>query len=120
MSHLTGIAFESPEVTLAKLRERLRSMSDEELIKFGKQIRALSGSRVSPTPDPWKEQLEMAREEWRRRHRRTCRCATEANVSTSEHMNDETHAQNDSTTEKVATNSKAKQAQFRVLAKFLV
>jgi len=29
------------EVSLAKLRERLRLMTDEELIKFGKQVRAL-------------------------------------------------------------------------------
>jgi hypothetical protein len=38
MSHLKGIAFESEEVTLQKLRERLRQMSDEELIKFGKLV----------------------------------------------------------------------------------
>lgn len=36
MSYLKGIAFESGETQLAKLRERLRKMSDEELIKFGK------------------------------------------------------------------------------------
>ena len=36
MSHLKSIAFESEEVSLQKLRERLRLMSDEELIKFGK------------------------------------------------------------------------------------
>ena len=34
MSHLKVIAFESPEVQLQKLRERLRLMSDEELVKF--------------------------------------------------------------------------------------
>jgi len=38
MSHLKGIAFESSEVHLQKLRERLRLMSDEELIRFGKQV----------------------------------------------------------------------------------
>ena len=63
-----GIAFESPEVQLQKLRERLCQMSDEELIKFGKQVRALSAPRVSVTPDPWPAQLEEARAEWRRRH----------------------------------------------------
>jgi hypothetical protein len=68
MSHLKGIAFESEEVTLQKLRERLRQMSDEELIKFGKLVRGLSTPRVSVTPDPWKAQLEEARAEWRRRH----------------------------------------------------
>jgi len=68
MSHLKGIAFESEEVSLAKLQERLRQMSDEELIKFGKQECALSAPRVGVTPDPWKLQLQLAREEWRRRH----------------------------------------------------
>ena len=63
-----SIAFESEEVQLQKLRERLRKMSDEELIKFGKDVRKLSEPRVSVTPDPWKAQLEEARAEWRRRH----------------------------------------------------
>ena len=68
MSHLKGIAFESEESQLRKLRERLRQMSDEELIKFGKTVRALSAPRVGVSPDPWKVQLELARAEWRRRH----------------------------------------------------
>jgi hypothetical protein len=63
-----SIAFESDEVQLQKLRERLRTMTDDELIKFGKQVRALSEPRVSITPDPWKVQLEEAKAEWRRRH----------------------------------------------------
>jgi hypothetical protein len=72
VSHLIGIGFESPEVTLAKLRERLRKMSDEELIEFGKLVRDLCyPPRVSPTPNPFLEQLETAREEWRRRHLKT-------------------------------------------------
>jgi len=50
MSHLKSIAFESEEVNLQKLRERLGQMSDEELIKFGKQVRALSAPRVGITP----------------------------------------------------------------------
>ena len=37
-----SIAFESEEVRSQKLRERLRKMSDEELIKFGKDARKLS------------------------------------------------------------------------------
>ena len=57
-----SIAFESEEVTLQKLRERLRQMSDEELIKFGKMVRGLSAPRVGVTPDPWKMQLQEARE----------------------------------------------------------
>ena len=62
MSHLKGIAFESDEVQLAKLRERLRKMTDEELIRFGKTVRGLSAPRVSVTPDPWRVQLQMARD----------------------------------------------------------
>jgi len=63
-----SIAFESEEVQLQKLRERLRLMSDEELVKFGKMVRGLSEPRVGVTPDPWNAQLEEARAEWRRRH----------------------------------------------------
>src|SRR5215469_15631483 len=61
MSHLKGIAFQSDETHLEKLRERLRQMPDDELIKFGKQVSALSPPRVGVTPDPWKVQLEEAR-----------------------------------------------------------
>jgi hypothetical protein len=63
-----SIAFEPEEVQLQKLRERLREMSDDDLIKFAKIVRSLSEPRVSVTPDPWKAQLEEARAEWRRRH----------------------------------------------------
>ena len=62
-----SIAFESSEVELQKLRERLRLMSDEELVKFGKMVRGLTEPRVSVMPDTWKEQLQEARAEWRRR-----------------------------------------------------
>ena len=47
-----SIAIESEEVQLQKLLERLRQMSDDELIKFGKDVRKLSARRVSVTPDP--------------------------------------------------------------------
>ena len=63
-----SIAFDSSEVQLQKMRERLRLMSDEELIKFGRMVRGLSEPRVDVTPDPWKAQLQEARAEWRRRH----------------------------------------------------
>ena len=63
-----SIAIEFSEVELQKLRERLRLMSDSELIKFGKLVRGLSEPRVGVTPDPWKAQLKEARAEWRRRH----------------------------------------------------
>ena len=49
-------------------RERLRQMSEEELVKFGKTDRGLSAPRVGVTPDPWKAQLQEALAEWRRRH----------------------------------------------------
>jgi len=59
LSHLKGIAFESPEVQLQR-RERLRQMSDEELVKFGKMVRGLTEPRVSVMLDTWKEQLQEA------------------------------------------------------------
>jgi hypothetical protein len=36
------IGFESDEAILQKLRERLRSMTDQELIRFGKEVRRLA------------------------------------------------------------------------------
>ena len=60
-----SIAFESSEVQLQKLRERLRLMSDDDLVKFGKMARGLRGPRASVTRDPWKLQLQEARTEWR-------------------------------------------------------
>jgi hypothetical protein len=62
-----SIAFECDEVHFQKLRERLRQMTDEELVRFEKTVRALSEPRASVKPDPWKAQLEEARTEWRRR-----------------------------------------------------
>ena len=44
-----SIAFESEEVQLQKLRERLRLMSDGELVKFGEQVRGLSELRAGVT-----------------------------------------------------------------------
>jgi hypothetical protein len=37
-----SISFESEEIILKKLRERLRRMTDEELIRFGKEVRRLA------------------------------------------------------------------------------
>ena len=37
-----AISFQSDEEVLRKLRERLRKMTDEELIKFGKEVRTLA------------------------------------------------------------------------------
>jgi len=55
------IGFESDEEILQKLRERLRSMTDEELIKFGKDARKLA-------ENPFQKQLEEARQEWKPRN----------------------------------------------------
>ena len=54
------IGFESEEVILEKLRARLRRMTDEELIRFGKDVRRLADN-------PFQRQLEEARKEWKRR-----------------------------------------------------
>ena len=54
------IGFESDEAILQKLRERLRRMTDKELIKFGRDVRKLA-------ENPFQKQLEEARAEWKRR-----------------------------------------------------
>lgn len=57
-----SISFDSDEIALQKLRERLRRMTDEELIRFGKDVRRLA-------ENPFQKQLEEARAEWKRRKR---------------------------------------------------
>jgi hypothetical protein len=57
-----AISFQSDEEVLQKLRERLSKMSDQELIKFGKEVRWLA-------ENPFQRQLEEARAEWKRRKR---------------------------------------------------
>jgi hypothetical protein len=59
----TMIGFESDEAILHKLREQLRRMTDEELIRFGKDVRRLA-------ENPFQRQLEEARKEWKRRKQR--------------------------------------------------
>jgi hypothetical protein len=61
------IGFESDEVTLQKLRARLRNMTDEQLIQFGKSVRELAAPSVAATANPFQRQLEEARAEWKRR-----------------------------------------------------
>jgi len=58
-----AISFQSDEEVLRKLRDKLRKMSDEELIKFGKDVRRLA-------ENPFQQQLEEARAEWKRRKAR--------------------------------------------------
>src|SRR6266446_6152905 len=57
---MMSISFQSEEIVLEKLRERLRRMTDEELIRFGKDVRRLA-------ENPFQRQLEEARREWKRR-----------------------------------------------------
>jgi hypothetical protein len=55
-----AISFQPDEELLERLRERLRKMSDAELIKFGRDVRRLA-------ENPFQRQLEEARLEWKRR-----------------------------------------------------
>ena len=43
-----SIAFESPEAPLQKLRERLRKMSNAELMQFGKTVREVEWANSQP------------------------------------------------------------------------
>jgi hypothetical protein len=56
-----AISFQSDEEVLRRLRDRLRKMSDEELIRFGKEVRRLA-------ENPFQRQLDEARAEWKRRN----------------------------------------------------
>ena len=60
------IGFESDEIALQKLRKRLHSMTDEELIKFGKSVAELSKGPTG-VANAFKQKLDEARAEWRRR-----------------------------------------------------
>jgi hypothetical protein len=55
-----AISFQSDEEVLRKLRDKLRKMTDQELIRFGKEVRRLA-------ENPFRRQLEEARREWTRR-----------------------------------------------------
>jgi hypothetical protein len=55
-----AISFQSDEEVLKKLRDKLRKMTDEELIRFGKEVRRLA-------ENPFQRQLDEARAEWKRR-----------------------------------------------------
>ena len=55
-----AISFQSDEEVLRKLRDKLRKMTDEELIRFGRDVRRLA-------ENPFRRQLEEARAEWKRR-----------------------------------------------------
>ena len=55
-----AIDFQSKEEVLRNLRQKLRKMTDEELIRFGMEVRKLA-------ENPFQRQLEEARREWKRR-----------------------------------------------------
>ena len=59
------IAIESSD-ELEQLRTRLRKMSDDALVNFGKAARSLC--QDPRCPDTFKRQLAEARAEWRQRH----------------------------------------------------
>ena len=49
-------------------RNRVRLLSDEDLIKEGKKLRSLCGDVVTAIPSVFDMQLKICREEYRRRH----------------------------------------------------
>jgi hypothetical protein len=54
-----SIAFESEQARVQKLRDRLRTMSDNELIRFGKAARSLCKNQLDREEFGW--QLREAR-----------------------------------------------------------
>jgi hypothetical protein len=55
----------------AEIRERVRKMSDEELLRYGaicKSMRRPETNLDKPSLDAWTVQLQEARVEWRKRH----------------------------------------------------
>jgi hypothetical protein len=61
------IGFESDEVAFQKLPARLRNMTDEQLIQFGKSVRELAAPSVIATANPFQRKLDEARAECKRR-----------------------------------------------------
>jgi hypothetical protein len=62
--------FARDEIDLDDLRARLRRMSDEELLAFGKSARYMCtrGANLGKPPrEPFVIQLRETRDEWRRR-----------------------------------------------------
>jgi hypothetical protein len=66
---------ELAEFRREEFRNRLRAMSDEQLIKYGKAARYMSDPKNSADKrtahDVYKIQLEECRAEWLRRHPRS-------------------------------------------------
>jgi len=55
-----AISFQSDEGVLRKLRDKLRKMTDEKLIRCGKDVRRVA-------ENPFRRQQEEGRAEWKRR-----------------------------------------------------
>lgn len=70
-----SVGFREDALDIDALRTRLRNMSDAELLKFGKQMHDLVypltyGANRKPSVSAFSIQLDEARQEWLRRHRR--------------------------------------------------
>ena len=66
---MNGIKLEGFDIE--KLRERLRKMTDAQLLEFGRAARQLCSPEANfgkPPREVFVIQLEEARAEWRRRH----------------------------------------------------
>jgi len=66
MTRQLHAAVPTSETPGADCKARLRKMSDDDLIRFGKASRSLCRHR--DCPDTFKRQLQEASAEWRRRH----------------------------------------------------
>jgi hypothetical protein len=69
IEEMNGIKLEGFDI--AKLRERLRKMTDAQLLEFGRAARQLCGPEANfgkPPREVFVTQLKEARAEWRRRH----------------------------------------------------
>jgi hypothetical protein len=74
---MDGMSYHGEEpVNLDQLRERLRKMTEEELIRFGKAARSMC--RDKPPRQVFVIQLDEARAEWRRRNPKPSFRATKA------------------------------------------
>ena len=55
----------------AEIRERIRMMSDQELLRYGAVCKSMCSPETNldkPSLDAWTVQLQEARAEWRKRH----------------------------------------------------
>jgi hypothetical protein len=56
---------------VGEIRERVRKMSDEELLRYGAVCKSMCSPETNldkPSRDAWTVQLQEARAEWRKRH----------------------------------------------------